>query len=250
MISAVIITLNEEHNISRCIQSLDGVADEVIVVDSYSQDRTVEICEKMGAKVFCTQWRGYAETKNFANSLATHNYILSIDADEALSDQLRQSILSVKDNLSGAYSFNRLTNYCGKWIRHGGWYPDVKVRLFPKHTARWEGLYVHEKLIFLEPTNIQHLHGDLLHYSIVSVADHLKRIEHYSTLQAKQMFESGQKFSYVKMYISPFVRFLKQYILQLGILDGKAGLQIAYYSALAVYKKYFKHLQIVKKGYI
>ena len=136
-ISAVIITRNEAENISRCIESVQKVADEVIVVDAYSEDDTVEICKKLGARIFQKRWEGYSNSKNFGNDKAEHDFILSLDADEVLSDKLVESISIAKRNLTGVYRFNRLTNYCGKWIYYSGWYPDRKVRLFDRRIALW-----------------------------------------------------------------------------------------------------------------
>lgn len=246
MISAVIITFNEEKNIERCLYSIKDVVDEIIVVDSFSVDNTVKICEKFGAKVFQVSWMGFSQTKNYANKLASNNYILSIDADEALSTELIQSILNVKRNLYGAFSFNRITNYCGKWIKYSGWYPDIKLRLFPKSYARWEGSYVHEKLVLLCNLPITHLKGNLLHYSISSVEDHKKRIEYYSSLQAKQLLENRAKFHLLKFFFAPLTKFIKHYFIKLGFLDGFAGLQIAFFTALATYKKYKKYRLLLK----
>ena len=166
-ISAVIITHNEERNIGRCLESLRGVADEVIVVDSGSTDATEAICVAAGARFVRHDWEGYSGQKNYANGLASHPWLLSIDADEALSPQLRESILRLKEkgfDAETVYSMNRLTNYCGRWIRHCGWYPDACVRLWHTGVATWDGL-VHEELRY--STNVRHakVEGDLWHYS-------------------------------------------------------------------------------------
>ena len=146
-LSVVIITFNEERNIGRCIASVHGLADEVVVVDSESTDRTRAIAEELGARVLVRKWTDYSDQKNFANQQASHAYILSLDADEEVSSALRGSLLAAKSaGLQDAYSMHRLTNYCGHWVRHGGWYPDTKVRLFPKSAVRWEGEFEHETL--------------------------------------------------------------------------------------------------------
>ncbi|RLD77314.1 MAG: glycosyltransferase family 2 protein, partial [Bacteroidetes bacterium] len=151
-LSAVIITQNEEQNIGRCIDSLKGVADDIVVVDSGSTDNTEAICKEKGARFFYNKWEGYIEQKNFANDLAEHKYILSVDADEALSGQLRDSILEAKESLKAdGYEMNRLTNYCGTWIRHGGWYPDRKLRLFHRDKFEWGGEKIHEAMVMKEP---------------------------------------------------------------------------------------------------
>ena len=180
-ISAVIITRNEAHNIARCLISLQLLVDEVIVVDAQSTDGTARIATEHGAKVIVRAWTDYADQKNFANTQAQGPYLLSIDADEAISAALRTSLVqATKDGLSGAYRFARLTNYCGTWVRHGGWYPDDKVRLFPKQHGRWKGEHVHEELQLAPGTPVHALAGALLHYSYPTVASHKERIERLS----------------------------------------------------------------------
>lgn len=237
-ISAVIITHNEERNIARCLQSLRDVADEIVIVDSFSTDDTEKICTNHMVRFEKRTWIGYAEQKNYANSLAIHPYILSIDADEALSNPLRTSILNQKDKLKGAYSFNRKTNYCGKWIKHGGWYPDRKIRLFPKAGAVWTGGFVHEQLQLNESLTVSHLDGNLLHYSYYTIEEHKQRTEKYAMLGAKYLLDSGKKISALRKYSSAFARFFSMYILQLGFLDGKAGFQISRITAKGSYLKY------------
>ncbi|MBK9628786.1 MAG: glycosyltransferase family 2 protein [Flavobacteriales bacterium] len=186
-ISAVIITRNEAHNIERCIVSLKGLVDEVIVVDAESTDATHTIAEQAGAQVIIRAWTDYTDQKNFANAKAKSPYILSMDADEAVSPVLRASLLTaISAGLKGAYQVDRLTNYCGTWVRHGGWYPDPKVRLFAKADACWEGTHVHEELRLKNGTPITALKGDLLHYSYPTVQSHADRIERYSELHARK----------------------------------------------------------------
>lgn len=240
-LSVVIITLNEERNIARCLGSLHDLPDEVIVVDAGSTDATRAIAERSGARVVQRTWTNYSDQKNFANGLAQGSFILSLDADEALSDQLRSTLFRLKTNgYSGAYRLKRLTSYCGHWVRHGGWYPDAKVRLFPKAGTRWEGEHVHETLRLPEGCKVTDLDGDLLHYSYHSVQDHRERIERYSTLHAEALRARGKSAPLWKLWLSPVVRFVQGYFLQLGILDGRAGFTIARLSAKAVYLKYAK----------
>ncbi|MEM6348376.1 MAG: glycosyltransferase [Bacteroidota bacterium] len=234
MITAVIITFNEAQNIARCLASLEGVADEIIVVDSGSTDDTAEICAQFGVNFVTRAWEGYAKTKNYGNSLARFPFILSLDADEALSEELRNSILAVKPNLEGAYRFARLTHYCDQAIRYGGWYPDEKIRLFPKEKARWEGDFVHENLALSEGQKITRLSGDLLHYSFHEPEDHQKRLVHYARLAADKMYAQGKPPTIFKQWLSPFWRWFKMYILKSGWRDGKAGWQIAMGSAKAM----------------
>ncbi len=239
-ISATIITYNEARNIERCLDSLLGLVDEIVVIDSFSTDNTVEICKQKGAKVIRERWMGYAQTKNFANSQTQYEYVLSIDADEALSDELKKSILSIKNNLSGVYSFNRLTNYCGKWIHHCGWYPDKKIRIFPKSKVTWQGAFIHEEIVILEKIKEQYLPGDLYHYSYYTIREHYKKIEKYAELSVKQMLLDKKKFSWYQPLTSAIGKFLTVYFFRLGFLDGYYGFIIARISAYGSYLKYKK----------
>jgi (heptosyl)LPS beta-1,4-glucosyltransferase len=246
-ITAAIITFNEERNIERCISSASKVADEIIVLDSFSKDKTKSICERLDVRFVEREWEGYSASKNYLNNLATHPYILSLDADEELDDELVRSILKIKSSISGAYSLNRLTNYCGKWIRHSGWYPDVKTRLFPKEGSQWEGEYVHEELVF--GTNIQttQLPGHLNHYSYYDFNDHRERADKYSKLTAKKMNAEGKRASFLKPYLSGIARFFSMFIIKLGFLDGKMGYKIATISARSNIFKY-KELRRLNRG--
>ena len=245
-ISATIITLNEEINIGRCIDSLEGVADEIIVMDSNSTDKTKEICMQKGVRFVSQTWLGYAAQKNQLNALAQYDMILSIDADEALTERLKESILELKKkDIIGVYTINRITNYCGKWIKHSGWYPDVKTRLFPKETSRWEGDIVHEELIFDPIYTPYMLSGDLAHYSYVSHKQHRSRADHYSRLTAKKYVEQNKKVFWLQPEISGIFRFLKMFVLKCGFLDGLSGFHIARISAMSNLYKY----QVVKQLY-
>lgn len=246
-ITAIIITKNEERNIGRCLTSLQGVADEMIVLDSQSEDGTQEIARQLGAKVIKQEWLGYAATKNHGNSLATQPYILSLDADEALSEVLRNEILRVKSSLQGAYSFNRLNHYCGKPIRHTGWYPDRKVRLFHKNAAQWEGAFVHESLRLNQDVKVTFLKGDLLHYTYYSIEDHLKRVNRYSSLAAEKLIASGKKGLWWRAVLSPRVRFFRHYVLKGGFRDGYYGWVIASITAFETRLKYVKAINL-KRG--
>lgn len=247
-ISATIITLNEERNILRCLQSLDGVADEIIVLDAFSTDKTKEICHAQGVRFEQREWVGYSASKNYLNSLAQYDYILSLDADEALDSELREAILKVKniDN-PGVYSLNRLTNYCGKWIKHSGWYPDVKVRLFPAEGSYWEGAHVHEELVVPKGLEEKQLPGHLEHYSYYSFKDHRERADKYSALTAIKMHEKGKKATVLKPYLSALGRFISMYFIKAGFLDGKMGFKIAWISAQSNVFKY-KELRRLQQG--
>jgi glycosyltransferase involved in cell wall biosynthesis len=240
-LSAVVITRNEAHNIVRCLRALKGVCTDVVVVDAESSDDTAALARAEGARVIVRKWTDYSDQKNFANAQAVHPWVLSLDADEELSDDLKRSLQdAVSKGLSGAYAMDRLTNYCGQWVRHGGWYPDTKVRLFHRDQARWEGSHVHETLALAPGIPVHRLDGDLLHYSYPTLASHAERIERYSTLHAQKMYAAGKQASVVKRWLSPVAKFLSGYLLQGGLLDGRAGWHIARLSAKAVHLKYAK----------
>jgi len=247
-LSAVIITYNEERNIGRCIDSLAGIADEVVVVDSFSNDRTAEIAREKGALVVENPFGGYIEQKNFAITMASYEYILSLDADEALDEEMKKSVLEAKQSWNySAYSFNRLTNYCGRWIYHCGWYPDRKLRLFHRDKCEWGGLNPHDKLVFkTSDENSCHLPGNILHYSYYTIEEHRKQTERFTTIAAKALFQKGKKNSFIKRYLNPIAKFLKDYLFNLGFLDGKYGWVICTISARATYLKYFKLAQMNK----
>ena len=239
-LSVVIITFNEEKNIKACIDSVKELSDDIVVLDSFSSDKTEYICKAYSNVRFIQkEWQGYSKTKNHANQLVKNNYLLSLDADEVLSSRLINSIKEIQ-SWEGVYEFNRLTNYCGKWINYCGWYPDKKIRIFHKNRAHWEGDFIHEVLNVSQDNRINFLSGDLYHYSYHSVSDHYNQIEKYSTLHAQRMLAENKKVTPIKLYISPVFKFFRTYVLQQGFLDGKAGYLIAKISAKAVWLKYRK----------
>lgn len=249
-ISAVIITKDEERNIERCLISLKGVADEIIVIDSFSTDKTADICNRLRVKFVENPFTDYAAQKNYGNSLTQFPYILSLDADEALSLELRKSIQKWK-KVDGAevLKVNRLTNFCGEWIKHGGWYPDAKYRLFDKTKARWAGEKVHEYLEIDKAAKKGKLEGDLLHYSFYSIEQHLSTINKFSTLKAEINFEKGKKSSLLKILTTPCFKFFKVYMLKGGFRDGWRGFVIAKNSAYSDFLKHSKlrQLEVEKK---
>lgn len=247
-ISAVIITFNEERNIGRCLQSLQGVVDEVVVIDSFSTDKTESICLQHGARFIRHPFEGHIEQKNVAIEHARFPFILSLDADEALSDELKNSILQVKNDLSAdGYSFNRLTSYCGKWIKHGGWYPDRKLRLADRTKAHWGGQNPHDQLLLPANSKTVFLKGDLLHYSYYSLEDHLSQVNKFTTIGARSAFESGRTAGWFSLLVKPVFKFFRDYILKAGFLDGYYGFVIARISAHATYLKYAKLRELYKK---
>lgn len=247
-LSVIIITFNEEKNIGRCLESVKNIADEIVVLDSYSKDKTKEICESYHVRFFEHEFDGHIEQKNRAIELAANEHILSLDADEALSGELNKSILEILDLWDAdAYSFNRLTNYCGKWIYHSGWYPDRKVRLFRKNNARWGGVNPHDRIILDKQAITKHLKGDLLHYSYYTIDQHVDQINKFSSIKAKEMYKRGKKFNIFLALFSPLVKFIKQFILQRGFLDGIYGLTITINSSQVNFLKYMKLRELNKK---
>lgn len=247
-LSVVLITLNEEKNLPRCLDSVRDIADEIVVVDSFSTDRTEEIIKSYGGKVFQLAFEGYVNQKNIANSKATNNHILSLDADEVLSDELRKSIRQVKLNFTAdGYTLNRLTNYAGKWVKHSGWYPDRKLRLFDRRKGKWDGLIIHEEFKLEPGTSQQHLNGDLLHYTFNSVEEHKKQSEKFTTLGAEADFLKGKKAPFYKIWLGPVVKFTQSYFFRLGFLDGKTGFTICWLSAAATHAKYVKLKQLYRQ---
>jgi glycosyltransferase involved in cell wall biosynthesis len=249
-ISAVIITRNEARNIERCLISLQGgVADEIVVMDSFSDDETEVICRKYGnVHFFQEEWMGYARQKNAANQLATNDIILSIDADEALSDELRESILTLKQlpALHCVGEMNRLTNYCGKWVRHSGWYPDKKIRIFHRKEAWWEG-EVHETVVYPQTCKILFLKGNLLHYSYHSMEEHIQKADKYAMLAALSAFHLGQKASFIAIFLKPQWRFWRNYLFKGGFRDGYYGYVICKISAFTTFLKYSKLRELHKQ---
>lgn len=262
-LSVVIIAFNEERNIGRCIDSVSGIADEVLVVDSGSTDATKAICAEYGARVVDHAFEGHIEQKNYAAQQATHEWVLSLDADEALSDELRQSVLEWKANSSPpskgeypdtqssggggiqGYTMNRLTNYCGHWVRHCGWYPDTKLRLFNRAFGAWGGTNPHDKYELNDknaPTGF--LKGDILHYSYYTVDEHYKQMKYFADIAAKANIAKGKKANSSNLVINPVAKFIRHYIIKLGFLDGKTGYTISRISAWGTYLKYYRMLEI------
>lgn len=241
-LSVVIITFNEEKNIARCLDSVKDVADEIVVLDSFSKDRTKEICLSKGVNFFEHAFDGHIEQKNRAITYAKFPYVLSLDADEALDETLKRSILEIKKgNAKDGYYMNRLTNYCGHWVRHCNWYPDKKLRLWNSAKGKWTGINPHDKYELHEgDKNTGYLKGDILHYSYYSVEDHYKQVEYFTNIASKAYFEKGIGAPLYKLIINPIAKFIDHYILHLGFLDGSAGYSISRISAYATYLKYKK----------
>jgi glycosyltransferase involved in cell wall biosynthesis len=248
MISAVIITKNEEQHIARCIQSLLPVTDDVIIIDSGSTDQTEAVCARFPVTFQKKVWEGFSAAKNYGNSLAKYDYILSIDGDEELSPAMQKTIVEVlKKPTHIAYDLPFLTNFCGKWIKHGAWYPESHIRIFDKTKVHWEG-HIHEKLVIPHDEPVVKLKkGYVHHYTISNLQEYIEKINHYTSLHALEMHKKGKKASFVKLYIAPSFSFFRDYFIKRGFLDGSHGYTIAKQSANYVFLKYMK-LNMMKKN--
>jgi glycosyltransferase involved in cell wall biosynthesis len=248
-LSIVIICLNEEKNIGRCLDSVKDIADEIVVLDSFSTDNTVSIAKQKGAHVIQETFKGYIQQKNRAIELTSYNYVLSLDADEALDSLMIDSISKAKEKFTNqAYQMNRMSNYCGKFIRHGSWYPDTKIRLFDKRVARWGGTNPHDKILLSEGIKVKHLDGDILHYSYNSISEHVNQNNKFSTLAAEALFAKGKKTNLLKVFVNPVWAFLLSYIIKAGFLDGLFGLVIAVMIANLTFLKHIKLYLLQQSG--
>ena len=248
-LSVVIITFNEEKNIGRCLDSIIEIAEDIVVVDSFSTDKTADICKQKGVRFIENKFEGHIEQKNYAITQAKYPHILSLDADEALDDRLKVSILEVKKNwIYDGYKLCRLTNYCGQWIYHSGWYPDVKLRLWDSRKGIWGGMNPHDKYeMFDKQAPTLQIKGNILHYSYYSVDEHKEQTKKFSEIAANELFRNGKKVNFLILYVSPIVKFMQSYFYKLGILDGYYGFTICKISAYATYLKYYKLKQLHNK---
>ncbi|HLK04959.1 MAG TPA: glycosyltransferase family 2 protein [Candidatus Acidoferrum sp.] len=236
-ISFCMITRNEEKNLPRALQSISGIADEIIVVDCGSIDRTEAIAREHGAQVFHREWTNFGDQRNYAVAQATCEWIYTLDADEALSDELKSSLREWKTQTPqyNVFEMPRLTSYLGGWVRHSGWYPNMQSRLYRKTHARYEGI-VHETLVFAGARG--RLKGDLLHYTIETFSDHEAKVESYSTLAAQKMFDQGRRSWRAAMWFAtPWVYF-QSFVLRAGFLDGHRGALIAQMAARSMRLKF------------
>jgi glycosyltransferase involved in cell wall biosynthesis len=238
-ITATIITLNEERNIARAIESL-RCCDEILIIDSGSIDRTVELAQNLGVQVIEAGWLGYAAQKNWAAEQAANDWILSLDADEALSEALEAEIWNLKKSgpKYDAYTMPRLARYLGRWILHSGWYPDRKIRLYHRAKAKWVGEFVHESVQV--DGRLGHLESNILHFTCDSLSEHLKTLDKYTTLAAQEIAARRVKVPLYRLILDPLWTFLRSYILKRGFLDGHEGLIIAYMAAFYTFLKYSK----------
>jgi glycosyltransferase involved in cell wall biosynthesis len=246
LVSATIIAQNEAPNIERCIRSL-RCADEVVLVDAGSTDETRNIATHLGARVVINPWGGFASQKNFAVGQASHDWILSLDADEELDGTAQAAVLNWKtlQPAAAGYRFARLARYLGRWIRHSGWYPDYKLRLFDRRHGQWRGDYVHES-VAVEGL-VETLPGEILHYTCDSLDEHRRRIEFYTDLAAAQIVEEGKQITWLRRQLDPWWTFAQTYFLRCGFLDGIQGLWIAWMASRYVARKYAKWARLAAK---
>jgi len=246
-LSVAIITFNEERNIERCIKSVLDLADEILIVDSYSTDRTQEICNKYNVKFVQHRFDGYIEQKNWAISMASYDHVLSLDADEMVSEEMKNSILKVKGVWKyDGYYFNRLTYYCGKWIKHTSWYPSRKLRLWDRRKGKWDGVNPHDIFVMNKDTSKKFLRGDILHYSYYTLEEHISQINHFTNILAKSYHSQGINATYDKIILHPLWRFLRDYFLKLGFIDGFYGFTVSINSAHETFLKYIKLKKIIE----
>jgi glycosyltransferase involved in cell wall biosynthesis len=236
-LSVCIITHNEASNIKRCIEAIKDIASEIVVVDSGSTDGTQDISKDLGARVIHQDFLGFGRQKQFVVNQSRGTWVLSLDADEVVSEELKQSIqIAIEQESVQVFRLNRLNNYMGSWIKHGNWYPDWQTRLWKRGAAKWNPVLVHETL----ETNqaVGNLDGHLLHYGIRSKEQHLQTIKKYSALAAEKLRQKGKTASFLKPYFSAFFNFIQSYFIKAGFLDGTAGFWISWRSAYAKYLKY------------
>lgn len=247
-LSAAIITLNEEEKIGGALESLQGVADEIVVVDSYSSDATERICRRHTQRFLQRQWEGYRQQKQFATDSASFEWVLSLDADEVLSPGLREEILAWKaaaEEPSCGYLLPRKTFFLGRWIEHTTWYPDWQLRLFRRSRGRWQGRRLHETFAVEGP--VGRLRNELRHYTYASLSEYLEQLERFSSLAAADYYETGRKAGWKEMALYPPLTFLNNFVFRRGFLDGVPGLAVSVLSATSVFFKFAKLWELQKK---
>lgn len=248
-LSVVIITFNEEKDIERCLKSVQQIADEIIVLDSYSTDLTEEICKRNRVDFRQHKFDGHIQQKNRAMNMAKYDYVLSLDADECLDETLLSNIKDIKKDFKyDSYKFNRLTNYCGKWIKHCGWYPDIKLRIWNKTQGKWGGVNPHDRVVMNENTVTKHISGDLLHYSYHSIGQHIAQFNNFTEIGAKEAFKRGRKSNWFIASYKSIWKFIRDYFFKLGFLDGYYGFVICTLSSQATFAKYLKLRELIKNS--
>jgi len=245
-LSVIIITYNEEENIKHCLESVKW-SDEIVIVDSFSSDKTVEIAREFTPKVFQNKWTNFSEQKNLALEKASNEWVLSVDADEMATAKLKEEILTILNSefpSFNGYYIPRRNHYLGRWIRHCGWYPDYKLRLFRRVKGRFNERTVHESVVIEGRKG--HLKSHLNHYSYKNLSDHLGRIDKFSSLAAEEMFTQGKRARVFDLLFRPLTRFIKMYLINRGYLDGIYGLIVSLMGSFYVFMKYLKLWELLK----
>lgn len=244
-LSVVIITFNEEANIGSCITSVQQIADEILVLDSFSSDKTADICRSMGVRFEQHIFDGHIQQKNRAKNMASHHWVLSLDADEKPDEQLLHSIKTMKEvnfNNADGFTMNRLNFYCGKPFKTCGWYPDKKLRLWKKNKGEWTGVNPHDRFELKEACIIQHLSGDILHNTYPTHEAMLRQVNKFADIAAEQLKNKPAFLLVAKMLFSSTFKFIRNYIFKLGITDGFSGFRICFHQMREVYLKYYRAL--------
>ena len=246
-LSVALISYNEEKNISRTLEAVQDIASEIIIVDSGSTDKTIEIARSYGAKVFVEEWKGFRDQKNSALEKCTQEWILFLDCDEVVSKELKKSIINaVKNPFADGYMINRKTVYLGKLLNHA-WQPDWNLRLVKKSSnPRWEGGEIHEFLVI--DGKVKKIEGNLLHYSYKDIKDHFTKVVNYSYLSAVDLNKKGKRFKFYKLFFNPFASFVREYFLKKGFLDGIRGFIVAVSATVYSFLKYIYLWEIQKKN--
>lgn len=245
-VSVVIITFNEERNIEDCLKSVLKVADEIVVVDSFSTDDTKSICERYNVRFIQNAFAGHIQQKNFAMRQASNDVVLSLDADERLDEKLIEEVLAIRSNfVADGYRVNRLNNYCGKFVHFGEWNPDWKIRLWDRRKGEWGGENPHDKVILASGHRGVKMKGRLLHFTYRTPSDHFLQMQKFSEIAANEAYKKGKDSNFiVHLILYPYFIFIKTYFLKLGFLDGKTGF------ILAVHAAYYRFLKYAKLGYL
>ena len=238
LLSVTIITLNEEKNIERCLKSVLW-ADEILIVDSGSTDKTLEICKKHNCKIIQTEWLGFGPTKKLAVKMAANDWILCIDADEQVTEELKQRIGKILSNPQAVgYRIKRKSFYLGKMVNHSGWDRDFPLKLFNRQFGNFNDKLVHESVVL--SGEVKKIKQPLLHYTYPSITSHIKKMDKYSHLGAESAAQKGKSATILGAIIRGIIKFVKMYFLELGLLDGKIGFVLCYNSAFGTYLKYLK----------
>ncbi len=249
-ISAIVITKNAAEHIGRCVAALAKVCADIVVIDTDSSDDTVMLAEQAGARVVNSDWLGFGATKNFGAEQARFDWILSIDADEVLSEELVMSIKNLDLDPQSVYQLDRISSLCGKWIRHSGWYPDWIPRLYHRKEVRWNDAPVHERLIIPANFDQVRLKGKLYHYSYTSYEQFDKKLDRYARLSAQSMISKNKKYSPMIAQLAPAFRYFRTLVLKLGFLDGREGFWLSRKNAQLVKKKYEYFYQMTTDTYL